>query len=117
MADHHDFGKKGEELAAVWLTGKGYVLHRNWRHGRHEVDIIALYKNSLHFIEVKARQSDQFGHPEESVSKKKLRSMMKTAAAFLYQFPGCKRVQYDVLSITVRSGKETEYLLIGDVYL
>jgi len=39
MPPHIELGKKGEELAAAWLTANGYtILHRNWRHGRYEVD-------------------------------------------------------------------------------
>src|ERR1700737_4981136 len=70
MTRHIEFGKKGEELAAGWLTGKGFeILHRNWRHGRYEVDIIARYQDVVHFIEVKAGQPGIYGQPEERVSK------------------------------------------------
>lgn len=117
MTGHIDFGQKGEELAAGWLTGKGYeILHRNWRHGRYEVDIIARYQDVCHFIEVKAGQSGMYGQPEERVSKQKIRNMMQAAAAWLYQFPGQKRVQYDVLAITFRKDSEPEYFLFTDVY-
>ena len=42
MAQHNDLGKEGEALAAQWLVSKGYtLLHRNWRHAYHEIEIIA----------------------------------------------------------------------------
>ncbi|HZE83852.1 MAG TPA: YraN family protein, partial [Puia sp.] len=82
MARHIDFGKKGEDLAQAWLVEKGFeVLHRNWRMKRCEVDIIARYRGIYHFIEVKSGQSDGYGHPEERVSKKKIRNMMRGAVA------------------------------------
>ncbi len=60
MAEHNDFGKKGEALAVEWLIKKGFeVLHCNWRHGRYEVDIIARLDDVYHFIEVKSG-SDAF---------------------------------------------------------
>ena len=35
-------GAKGESLAADWLKEQGFeILHRNWRIGRFETDIIA----------------------------------------------------------------------------
>ena len=118
MTSYADFGKEGEGLAADWLAEKGYeILHRNWRHGRYEVDIIACCEGVYHFIEVKARHSSTFGHPEEKVSKSKLKNMMQGAVAWLCQFPGPKRVQYDVLAITLRKNEGPEYFLIEDVYL
>ncbi|HEX9509325.1 MAG TPA: YraN family protein [Puia sp.] len=118
MAGHIDLGKKGEELAAGWLMHKGYeILHRNWRHGRYEVDIIARYQDVYHFIEVKAGQTGVFGQPEERVSKHKIRNMMRAAAAWLYQFPGHRKIQYDVLAITFRKDAGPEYFLFADVYV
>ena len=116
MVAHIDFGKKGEELAAEWLTGKGYeILQRNWRYGRYEVDIIARYEDVCHFIEVKAGRAGIYGQPEERVSKNKMRNMMRAATAWLYEFPGHKKVQYDVLAITFRKAAEPEYFLFTDV--
>lgn len=128
MALHNDFGKKGEVLAAAWLTQQGYeILDRNWRQGRYEVDIIARLDGITHFIEVKSAQTNgsqtipEYGYPEERVDNRKIRNLMKGAAAWLYRFPGSKRVQYDVLSVMVSgdgsSDGDAEYFMIGDVYL
>jgi putative endonuclease len=118
MARHNDFGKKGEALAAEWLAQKGYqIIQKNWRHGRYEVDIIARSGDIYHFIEVKAATTSAFGFPEERVGKRKIRNLMKGAAAWLHQFPGSKRVQYDVLSITIDGQGDPHYFLIGDVYV
>jgi putative endonuclease len=118
MAQHNDFGKKAETLAAEWLALKGFqVMHRNWRHGRYEVDIIARLDDTYHFIEVKAATTLVYGYPEERVDNRKIRNLMRGAAAWLHEFPGSKRVQYDVLSITILDDGDPQYFLIGDVYL
>jgi putative endonuclease len=118
MARHTDFGKKAEELAEQWLIGKGYtILHRNWRSGRYEIDIIARLNDTCHFIEVKAASSRTYGHPEERVSKKKISHLMTGAAAWLRQSPGQRRLQYDVLSVTILGDTKPEYFLIEDIYL
>lgn len=118
MASHNDFGKKGEALAKEYLVQNGYqILHENWRHSRYEIDIIALHQEVLHFIEVKARRSTRFGFPEESVDKKKLRNLVNAAEEFLYLYPGWKRIQYDILAISVINNKEPEFFLVKDVYL
>ena len=111
-------GKSGESLAADYFLKKGYeILYRNWRHKRLEVDIIASHNGILHFIEVKTRTSTRFGHPEENVDTKKIKSLIDASAEFLFLYPQWKRVQFDVLSVTLKPGTETEYFLIEDVYL
>ncbi|MEP6675742.1 MAG: YraN family protein [Ferruginibacter sp.] len=118
MAKHNRTGKEGEELAAVFLSRREYIImHRNWRHGHWEVDIIAEKKGILHFIEVKTRRTSSFGHPEENVSIKKIQNLLNAAENFLYQNPQWKRVQFDILSLTLLKGEPAEYFLIEDVYL
>ncbi|MFT3827577.1 MAG: YraN family protein [Chitinophagaceae bacterium] len=118
MSHHNDTGKKGEELAAVYLRQQGFtILHCNWRHSHYEIDIIAHRNDLLHFIEVKTRRSLTYGQPEESISKKKLECLLKGGAAYQEQFPQWRKVQYDVLSITLLKGQEPEYFFIEDVYL
>lgn len=118
MAFHHTTGKKGEELAAIWLQQSGYeILHQNWRHSHYEIDIIACHQNILHFIEVKTRRSRRFGFPEEAVSRKKLKCLMTAGEEFLFRNNQWKRVQYDILSITLLNRKEPDFFFIEDVYI
>lgn len=118
MATHNETGKKGEDLAAGWLQQNGFTLiHRNWRYSHYEVDIIACRNNMLHFIEVKTRRSNRFGHPEESVSDKKIENLMEAADEFMHRHPQWKKIQYNVLSITLLTNKEPTFFLIEDVYL
>jgi putative endonuclease len=115
---HHDTGKKGETMASDYLQQHGFIIqHCNWRYSHYEIDIIATQNNVLHFIEVKTRRSLQFGHPEESISKKKMLSLMNGARAFQRAYPGWNRIQFDVLSITLLPGQPPEFFLIEDVYL
>lgn len=118
MASHNDLGRYGEEIGKSFLEQKNFeILHINWKYSYYEIDIIASKNNVLHFIEVKTRRSEQFGLPEESVDKKKLKKMMNAAEEFLFRFPVWKRVQYDVLSISFVDSNEPEFFLIEDVYL
>jgi putative endonuclease len=118
MAQHNDTGKIGEELAEAFLIEKDFViLHRNWRHSRYEIDIIAIKNDIPHFVEVKLRSSWQYGTPEESVNKKKIRCLLQAADEFLYHHPEYKNFSLDILSITTHPEKETEYFFIEDVYL
>ncbi len=118
MATHNELGKKGELIAAQWLSVHGYeIIHKNWRHAHVEVDIIASKEELLHFIEVKSRSNNMFGYPEESISEKKIQNLMLAADEFLFRFPQWKRVQYDVLSININEQGKIEFFLIEDIYL
>ncbi len=118
MASNQEKGKKGEELASVWLINKGYVLlHRNWRYARFEIDIIATKDGVLHFIEVKTRTSDRFGNPEDQVDKKKLRHMIDAGEEFIYQNKGWKKIRFDILAIKLYKDLDPDFFWIEDVYL
>ncbi len=118
MAQHNITGSMGEEMAVLYLQQNGFVLlHQNWRHGHWEVDVIAHKNSVLHFIEVKTRRTKNFGHPEESVNKKKIQNLVNASEEYLYQNPEWKRIQFDVLSITILKNLPAEYFLIEDVYL
>lgn len=118
MAQHNLTGNSGEALAVIYLAGKGYrILFQNWRHAHWEVDIIAEKDGILHFFEVKTRLSKKFGHPEDAVDNKKIQNLINAAEEFLYQQPQWKRVQFNILSITILPGEPVEYFLIEDVYL
>ncbi|MEO6328345.1 MAG: YraN family protein [Ginsengibacter sp.] len=116
MAHHNITGNLGEEMAVNYLADKGYtILNRNWRHAHWEIDIIATYKNKIHFIEVKTRRTNTFGFPEDDVSKKKMRFLISSAEEFLYQNPGWKLIQFDILSITLSKDNSAAFFLIEDV--
>lgn len=127
MASHNDLGKEGEELAVRWLEEKGYtILERNWRFSNFEIDIVASRARPadpfnrgdfLHFIEVKARRYSKWGRPEDSVTKKKFKSLQRAADQYLFQHPGHQWIQYDILAITLNPDGEPDYFLIEDVFL
>lgn len=117
MALHNELGKTGEQLAADYLCDLGYsIIRKNWRHSRYEIDLIALKDEVLHFIEVKTRRSQRYGLPEDDVDRRKLKSLIHAGEAFLTKYPYWKRIQFDILSITISRDKN-EYFFIEDVYV
>ena len=111
-------GKTGEELAEAWLIQKGFeIMERNWRFSHYEIDIIAMKKGIPHFVEVKTRSSYRFGPPENKVKNKKINFLLNAADEFLFQHPTYRHVQFDILSITMRTNMDHEYFFIEDVYL
>lgn len=72
--------KLGEDKACEYLRKLGIkILERNYRKTYGEIDVIAIEKDVLSFIEVKTRTSSQFGTPLEAITYWKLKSLIKTA--------------------------------------
>ncbi len=118
MALHNLRGIEGEDMAAKHLQLSGYhIQQRNWRTSFYEIDIIAVKENTIHFIEVKTRHSLRYGYPEEQVTKRKFRHLQKAAEHFLYLHPYWKKIQFDILSITLHKEGKPEFFLIEDVFI
>ena len=84
MDPRRRFGNKAENLAARFLISKGYkILKHQYRTRGGEIDLIARDGDEIVFVEVKARTSNEFGYPEESVTRSKLQKIQRTAELFL----------------------------------
>jgi putative endonuclease len=93
----------GEEHAARYLTSRGYrILERNYRASRGEVDIVAEQRDTLVFIEVKARSSDEYGTPLEAVTPWKQRRIAAVAAHYASTKGGRERItRFDVVEVFI----------------
>lgn len=91
-------------------------MHRNWCFGKKEVDIIAERDGLLIFVEVKTRASYQFGYPEEAVGPAKTGYLKAAAEAFLEEFHGYTRIQFDVISIWFVNGIVKEITHFEDAF-
>jgi putative endonuclease len=73
-------GARGEAHAAKFLRKKGYrIIVRNRRHKKGEIDLIAMNREYLVFVEVRTRASEDFMPPEMSIRKDKRDMVRKTA--------------------------------------
>jgi putative endonuclease len=100
MAEHNEFGKKGEKLAADFLSRKGHeVVCMNYRVGRDEIDVISKVNNLLVFTEVKARSNYAGGFPELAVSKQKQKRMARVAQHYIEQNQYAGEIRYDIVAI------------------
>jgi len=110
-------GKKGEQLAEDLLSSKGIkILHKNWRKGKNEVDIIAKDKDFTVFVEVKTRSTRHFGNPTEMVSKKQRINILKAANIYcLENTIEILSIRFDIVSI-LDTGIATEAEHIEDAF-
>lgn len=80
MAGTHDFGRFCEDLACTTLRRSGWrVLHRNYRLGHKEIDLVARRAGTVAFIEVKGRRGASCGHPLEAITAAKRREIERVA--------------------------------------
>ena len=109
-------GRKGEDRAAVYLVRQGYrILERNYTTPSGEIDVIAMDRDTVVFVEVKTRTNDAFGAPELAVSARKQQRMIRAALGYikyhkLHQVP-CR---FDVVAI--RAGKDQDVELIRNAF-
>ena len=94
-----DIGALGEELAATWLTQRGWrILQRRWRCRWGELDLIAYRQNSiadqatdeasLIFVEVKTRSRGNWDADGLlSVTAQKQAKLWQAARLFLAKYP------------------------------
>lgn len=116
LSPHYQLGKDGEEIAAQHLLKNGYdILHRNWRFGKFEIDIVAKKGNTLSIVEVKTRTGDYFGEPEEGVTKAKEKFLATAADHYIQSKNLDVEVRYDIISIVFFIGKH-ELKMIEDAF-
>ena len=93
-------GRCGEDYAAQYLKKKGYkILEQNYKNKIGEIDIIAKYKKTLVFVEVKTRKSCEFGTPAEAVTYYKKQKIVNTARYYLAQNPTDLDISFDVVEV------------------
>lgn len=107
-------GELGENLAAQFLLKNGYRLvvanfkvpigrNRNDAEVTGEIDLIALDGETLCFIEVKTRSSNDFADPSAAVNLRKQRQIIRTARVYrnIFRLRDIER-RFDVVSIVLR---------------
>ena len=96
-------GKKGERLAADFLTGNGYqILETNFRCPLGEIDIVARDHQEIVFVEVKTRKSHALGYPEQAVGIQKQKKLSQLALWYLQaKKMSDKKARFDVVAVTL----------------
>ena len=93
-------GQRGEEIAARFLFSEGFdLLHRNWRSGRYELDIVARKEGVLHIVEVKSRKADGLTAPEEAMTRKKFNALFRAAQQYVALYRIDADTQFDLIAV------------------
>ena len=95
-------GRNAEDAVCAYLGEKGIrIVERNFRARGGEIDIIVRDGDVLAFVEVRFREQDEHGLPEESVGPGKRRRIVAAARAYLATIPpdSWREARFDVAAV------------------
>lgn len=107
-AARQELARRAEAEVAALLQGRGFViLGTNVRIGRLELDVIARSRHLLVVVEVRARSTNAFGDPLETIDAKKVARIRRATAQWLSARPDLRglRVRFDAVGVLARGDR------------
>ena len=108
--NRRDVGILGEKLAANFLKRKGYSIREiNFRCKQGEIDIVSEKNDYLVFVEVRTKTSNDFGIPEESITRAKKEKLIASALTYItthHHLPVLWRIDFVAVELSPK-GKAT----------
>jgi putative endonuclease len=99
----HALGRRGEDVAHRFLQRAGMiVVERNYRmaSGAGEVDLIGWDGETLVFVEVKSRKTEEYGAPDRAIGPQKQSSLMRAAREYArHAEVPWEKVRFDVVNV------------------
>jgi putative endonuclease len=103
MNEEHALGQRAEDIAQRFLQRAGIiVVERNYRmaSGRGEVDLIGWDADTLVFVEVKSRKTDEYGAPDRAIGSNKVSSLTRAAREYArHADVPWEKVRFDVVNV------------------
>ncbi len=97
-------GREGEDKAAGYLASCSFeIICRNYRSRGGEIDIIALEKDCLVFVEVKSLPNGDIDTLALELGPRKRHRIVRTAQYFLLEHPeyASRLIRFDVIALDV----------------
>jgi len=111
MSENIKLGKEAEDFAVSFLEKKGYkILHRNWRFGHYELDIVCEKSKTLIIIEVKCRSGTYIEQPFQAVNRSKQRKIIEAANAYIEKYEIDLETRFDIISIISTEKKQISHI-------
>jgi putative endonuclease len=114
MNEDHALGRRGEDIAHRFLQRAGIVVvDRNYRmsSGAGEVDLVGWEGDTLVFVEVKSRRTDEYGAPDRAIGLQKQSSLIRTAREYArHAEVPWERVRFDVVNVVFSTPPKVNHL-------
>lgn len=94
-------GELGERIAERWLRDRGWqIIHRRFRSGHRDIDLVVAQPGLVAFVEVKARRGDLFGDPVGAVNWRKQKELGRSARVWISRHGrGGEAYRFDVVGV------------------
>lgn len=103
----HALGRRAEDIAHRYLQRHGFIIvARNYRmaSGAGEIDLVGWDDDQLVFIEVKSRQTEDYGAPDRAIGPQKRSSLLRAAREYALHADVCwESVRFDVVNVVFAS--------------
>jgi putative endonuclease len=109
----------GEKLACRHLRRNGYkILYRNFRgHSGGEIDVVCRDNDTLVFVEVKTRTSEDYGRPFAAVDRDKQKRISRGGLAWLRMLDNPDILfRFDVVEVLITEGGKPSLELIQNAF-
>jgi len=112
-------GTRGEKLACRFLRRNGYkILYRNFK-GRSggEIDVVCRDRDTLVFVEVKTRASEDFGRPIAAVDRQKQKRISRGGLNWLRMLDNPDILfRFDVVEVIIAEDVRPRLELIKNAF-
>jgi putative endonuclease len=119
VPEHIRRGTLGEKLARRFLRKNGYkIIYRNFRgNSGGEIDIVARDKDTLVFVEVKTRSTEEFGRPLSAIDQQKRNRIARGGLAWLRMLDNPDVLfRFDVVEVLVGGDSQPRLELIKNAF-
>lgn len=103
MPARQALGERGEDLAHRFLQSRGmFVVARRYRPpgGHGEIDLVCWDKDTLVFVEVKSRSTEEFGAPGRAVDGAKRDALIRAARHYVRRSGvSWNSVRFDIVDV------------------
>lgn len=103
LTPEHALGRRGEDIAHRFLQRAGIVVvARNYRldSGAGEIDLVGWDHDTLVFIEVKSRETDEYGAPDRAIGPEKRSRLIRAARDYArHAEVPWDRVRFDAVNV------------------
>jgi putative endonuclease len=111
IARHLEYGQQAEQQALDFLQSHGLKLQeRNFRCKTGEIDLVMRDAETLVFVEVRFRQSNDFGRALETVTHKKQRKLIATANRYLQMKHIDRACRFDIIALNGAGATPVEWI-------
>lgn len=105
MDQRRELGRQGEQLAREYLRSKGYQIYDTNVDELAEIDIIAIDRGDMVFVEVKTR-TVPYDHPDQLVTAAQKARICRAADRYIRSHNVVHEPRFDIVAVVLEPGAQ-----------